>query len=420
MRVRVYDDPATRELRPFTWIRPAARLLFGTERTQDRWTRLLAREGGTCELVTRDLLESIGYGRIGWGRAEASLDDLWVSDCVLPSESLLVTLRELKADHCARRAEHLLAFRVGPKLLRVLDGRATDERAVGARLAEVARTAELATELSDERTVVGLGDLLRHHEPLLEQDLERLLKDREAPSSVGDGEAYRRDRIRLGAGCRVDHGAVLDAREGPIVLDDGCEVHPHTWLRGPFFAGPGTRLMGGKIGSGSSFGLNCRIRGEVESTVVLGLANKAHDGFLGHSYVGEWVNLGALTTTSDLKNNYGEVRLEVQNRTIRTGLKKVGSFLGDHVKTRIGCMLTTGTVVGLGANLFGDPAVCDRWVPDFAWGYGPGSTEYSLDKFLETAEIVMGRREQRLGPADRAILSAAFRESAPARRLRGL
>ena len=141
--------------------------------------------------------------------------------------------------------------------------------------------------------------------------------------------------------------------------------------------------------------------------MLLGYVNKAHDGYIGHALVGRWVNLGALTTNSDLKNNYGTISVWTPDGDVDTGQIKVGCFLGDHVKTGIGTLLNTGTVVGSGSNIFGG-AMPPVAVPPFSWGSGSNLTEYRLDKFLETAERVMARRDVALTPGVRAVLEAAW------------
>src|SRR6185295_4718482 len=134
---------------------------------------------------------------------------------------------------------------------------------------------------------------------------------------------------------------------GPVTIEEGCEVHPFTRIEGPCYVGPKTILLGAKVREGCSFGPMCRIGGEVEESIVHGYSNKYHDGFLGHAYVGEWVNLGALTTNSDLKNDYSEVKVTLDGRTqLSTGSNKVGALIGDHVKTSIGTLLNTGAYVG--------------------------------------------------------------------------
>src|SRR5262249_42609465 len=151
-------------------------------------------------------------------------------------------------------------------------------------------------------------------------------------------------------GAAVEPGVVFDVRHGAVVLEPGVEVRHGTRLEGPVFVGARSRVLGGFI-RGSAFGPECRLHGEIAASVFLGYANESHDGFVGHSVVGHWVNLGALTTTSNLKNTYGPVRLEVAGRRIETERQNLGTLFGDHAKTAIGTMLATGTVVGVGANV---------------------------------------------------------------------
>jgi UDP-N-acetylglucosamine diphosphorylase/glucosamine-1-phosphate N-acetyltransferase len=318
---------------------------------------------------------------------------MWVSDLLLPDADAVQSLRRLHSS--------------GPTLI---GGRPAAKPVLAA-----------ATELDHgcER-LAGLADLVRWHELLLPGDLERILAATAAPKDAGDGHVYRLDRVRLGPGCTIDHGAVLDAREGPVVLGPRCHVFPHTWIRGPFFAAADCRLMGGRIGGGTSLGPVCRVRGEVEATVVLGFGNKAHDGFVGHSYLGEWVNLGALTTTSDLKNNYSPIGLERDGVRERTSLRKLGVFLGDHVKTRIGCLLTCGTIAGVGANLVGEPDLPVRWVPDFSWGAGPRAVVYEIEEFLRTAETVYGRRGVPWRPEEERVLRGVHTATAAVRAAAGV
>lgn len=169
-------------------------------------------------------------------------------------------------------------------------------------------------------------------------------------------------------------------------------------------------MLGGHVGT-SSIGPVCIVRGEVADSVLLGYVNKAHDGYLGHALLGRWVNLGAYTTNSDLKNNYRPVRVWTPEGDVDTGLMKVGCFLGDHVKTGIGTVLNTGTVIGAGSNVFGGlmpPTV----VPPFSWGSGPDLRDHSLDKFLSTAERAMKRRDQELTSGVRRVLQQAWEATA--------
>jgi|DewCreStandDraft_2_1066082.scaffolds.fasta_scaffold00538_11 UDP-N-acetylglucosamine diphosphorylase/glucosamine-1-phosphate N-acetyltransferase len=196
--------------------------------------------------------------------------------------------------------------------------------------------------------------------------------------------------VVLGRDVDLEPPVVLDTRHGPIWLDDGVEVRAFTRVVGPLYAGPGTILLGGPIGP-AALGPVCRVRGEFAESVALGYVNKQHDGHIGHAYLGRWVNLGAGTTNSDLKNTYGPVRLRTARGEVDTGALKLGCFLGDHVRTAIGTLLNTGTIVGAASNLFG-VGMPPKRVPPFAWGFGPAATTMRLDAFLDTARRVMARR----------------------------
>lgn len=208
----------------------------------------------------------------------------------------------------------------------------------------------------------------------------------------------------------IEPGVVIDVTEGPVRLEAGVRIRAFTRLAGPAWIGAGTTLLGGTF-SGVSIGPHSKVRGEVEASVLLGYSNKAHDGFLGHAYAGRWVNLGAMTTNSDLKNNYRPVRLWTPTGERDTDRLKVGCFLGDHVKTAIGTLLNTGTVVGPGANLFGD-AMPPKYVAPFAWG-GTGPARYELARFLDTAATAMARRGIVLSDGMRRVFDALWREAQP-------
>lgn len=206
-------------------------------------------------------------------------------------------------------------------------------------------------------------------------------------------------------GALVEPGVMFDTRKGAVVVEAGAEVRFGTRLEGPLYVGERSRIVGDALRH-TVIGPRCTVRGEVSNSVFLGYANKAHDGFLGHSVVGHWANLGAGTTTSNLKNTYGEVTLVVGDKKIGTGRQFLGSLIGDHAKTAIGTMLATGTVVGAGANVFGRGQV-PKYVPPMAWGIeGERMTE---EGFLGVAGRVMPRREVALTDERRAALQATWR-----------
>ena len=212
--------------------------------------------------------------------------------------------------------------------------------------------------------------------------------------------------LSMSARSDIEPGVVVDTRNGPVRLDDDVRVEGPARLVGPLYLGSGTRIFGGHVAT-SSIGPVCKVRGEVADSVLLGFVNKAHDGHLGHAMLGRWVNLGAGTVNSDLKNNYGTVRVWTPDGDEDTGLIKVGCFMGDHVKTGIGTMLNTGTVVGAGRNVFGG-MMPPNVVPPFAWGVGTDLRDYRFDKFIQAAEASMARRDQILTPGVRRILAQAW------------
>jgi len=249
----------------------------------------------------------------------------------------------------------------------------------------------------------GVADLLPALEPLLREDLRFLVPGGDGiPAGsvvVGDPGLVA---VTEGA---VEPGVVFDTTHGPVVLESGVEVRSGTRLEGPLWIGANARVMGGPIRA-SAIGPRCTVRGEISTSVFLGYANKAHDGFLGHSVIGRWANLGAGTITSNLKNTYGPIRLEVAGTAIETGQVNVGALIGDHAKTAIGTLLSTGTVVGTGASVF-DAVRPPRYVPPFAWG-GDGDARMTRDGFLRVAGRVLPRRDVVVDEATRALLGRVY------------
>jgi len=249
----------------------------------------------------------------------------------------------------------------------------------------------------------GVYDLIPALEHLLREDLLGLL---------GESDALPRATTVIGDPAwvavheaAVEPGVVFDTTAGPVVLESGVEVKASARLEGPLWVGANTRVVGGPI-RGSAIGPWCVVRGELAATVFLGYANKSHDGFVGHSVLGRWVNLGAGTITSNLKNTYGPVRLGVAGAKLETGHMFLGSLIGDHAKTAIGTLLGTGTVVGAGASLF-EGVRAPKYVPPFSWG-GTGSERMTREGFLAIVERVLPRRNVAVDDATRADLGRMY------------
>ncbi len=209
----------------------------------------------------------------------------------------------------------------------------------------------------------------------------------------------------------IEEGAVIepfvffDTTSGPILVRAEARICAFTRLTGPCYIGNSATILGESVAN-CSIGHLSKIRGEIHSTIVLGYSNKGHSGFVGHSYLGRWVNLGAGTTTSNLKNTYGNVQLWTPNGLKNTGEQFLGTLFGDHAKTGIGTMLNTGTVLSIGANVYGGQ-MPPKYVPPFAWGEGEPYGKFEITKFIEVARKVMKRRGVEMTDGEATVYRAS-------------
>jgi UDP-N-acetylglucosamine diphosphorylase / glucose-1-phosphate thymidylyltransferase / UDP-N-acetylgalactosamine diphosphorylase / glucosamine-1-phosphate N-acetyltransferase / galactosamine-1-phosphate N-acetyltransferase len=220
------------------------------------------------------------------------------------------------------------------------------------------------------------------------------------------------DRLAIHETARIDPYTVFDTTNGPITLGPNVWVQPFTRIEGPCWIGAHTQLFRANIRGCVSVGPNCRIGGEVEDSIVHGFSNKYHEGFLGHAYIGEWVNLGAITSNSDLRNDYGEVHVPLRGDPVPTGQAKVGCFVGDHTRTGMGSMLNTGTAIGVMCNVLPAGILLPKHVPSFAAvSYGRVAAGFPLHKLFETARTVMGRRGQVFGEALKQMYTVLYEQT---------
>ncbi|CAN5771520.1 putative sugar nucleotidyl transferase [soil metagenome] len=263
----------------------------------------------------------------------------------------------------------------------------------------------------DGRTLRQVWDLVASNPEQIRLDHDAARVRDGIADAVHDGGfdaiGHRAGMLRLGARVVIEPNVVFDFSHGPIWLDDDVTVRAFTRLTGPAYVGPRSTLLGGPYDA-VSIGPVCKVHGELEESVILGYSNKAHNGFLGHAYLGRWVNLGAMTTNSDLKNNYGTIRMWTPGGDVDTGLMKLGCLLGDHAKTGIGALLNTCTVIGAGSNLFG-AAMPPKYVPPFSWGSGDDLVAYDADRFIGVARTVMQRRDLDLDENIECVLREAWR-----------
>ncbi len=235
-------------------------------------------------------------------------------------------------------------------------------------------------------------DLVQNNPVALEQDERFWRTHREAIEVAGPSCVGPRERLLVDPAARIEPLVLIDTTKGPVMVDHGAVVEAFSRLEGPCYIGPGTHILAGRV-KGASFGPHCRIGGEVEASIVHGFSNKAHDGFLGHSYLGEWVNLGAGTHTSDLRNDYGKVTVTIAGQRVQTGLLKVGSFIGDHTKTSISCLFNTGSVAGPFGMLVTGGSLLLRNLPAFClYSEGRLRERTDLGAMFATAAAMMARR----------------------------
>ncbi len=399
----LFEDSGWRSLRPLTDVLPVPALAFGASTLGERLARAAGVE--TFAIAGRSDVVAAWSARAGTPPPPAFTagDALAVLGAALPGAWL---------DEIARAPEGTRgAWWSGGRLLaaRLPATELAPLRERGEEIAERLGALPLARHDVAARVIERPWQLVEWNPEALKADL--------AKSADVAGEVHPAavllspERISIARSARVDPLAVLDAREGPIAIGAGALIRPHSLVVGPCAIGAGTQILGGVV-AGSTIGPECRLAGEIEGSIWQGLANKRHHGFVGHSVIGEWVNLGALTTTSDLKNNYGPVRVWIDGREIDSGNPKVGAIVGAHVKTGIGTLLPTGATVGTGANLFGGGRFAPKPVASFAWWDGDRTIVHDLEKFLATARIAAGRRSRSLGERDETLLRALFAATA--------
>lgn len=263
-------------------------------------------------------------------------------------------------------------------------------------------------------------DLIHHNAAQLERDFH-LRPAAAPPSDPGPQVALQGDRrlMHIDPRAMLDPFVVIDARGGPVWIEADVRLLPFTRVEGPCFIGAGTQLFRAHVRAGTSLGPVCRIGGELEESIFHGFSNKYHDGFLGHSYVGEWVNLGALSTSSDLKNDYSAVKVPLAGVPIDSGSPKVGSFLGDHAKAALCSLFNTGSSIGVMTMLLPGGELLPKHIPSFTrlWHGRLEELPQGIEPSLAVARIAMNRRGRTLTPAMERLLREVYRQTAAERAL---
>lgn len=420
-----FEDEQVEKFYPLSLSHTPAEFLCGILSLGDKWTARLDHD--EFRLIVRDYLALYLAENLQRKVNDFDLGDfdeaLFINPGFVATDELTELITEQAEDQ---------VLRAGGKL--VLLRKTIDEQAA-AQIRELGKDTSPAAVLRVLNTLAEkvtaheamarrldyLWDLVHANSKEIEYDFQLLIPDLNFSDIYQNAEIdedcliYNEDDVYIGRDTRIDGQVVIDARSGPVYIGESVIISPHTRVEGPAYIGDFCQLVGGKVRTGCSFGPHCRVGGEVEESVFLGYSNKYHEGFIGHAYVGEWVNFGALTTNSDLKNNYGEIKVELPPGLLKTGQNKVGSFVGDHTKTGIGTLLTTGMVLGYSANLFGGGLAGGRFLPSFMWGGKDGFVDYAVEKAIETAQVVKSRRGREFTTADGELFRKIFAMTAAQR-----
>ncbi len=395
MRICLYEDRDTAELYPLTLTRPASELLCGLTTLAQKQVRYFGAEviGHFCRPALADVLRAHSPG-------EPVNDAAWLR----AAPTVLVNARWL-APHepliSARDLFHTAPFvgiANGEVAFAVLDSRRLHALAAG-NVDNLAR--EWARTLPRHEvggTVIGHAwDLIAHNGEELTRDFEQTCDPTEAGyHPVGLALIGPADRLFIHPTARVDPLVVADTTRGPVVIGEEAVVTAFTRLEGPCGIGAHSHLFSARIKAGTTIGPHCRVGGEIECSIMLGYSNKAHDGYLGHSYLGEWVNLAAGTITGNLRCDYRPVSMNIRGEEIATGQTKLGSIIGDHAKTGLGVLLDCGTTLGVFAQVLPTGRLAPRAVPAFHRVGPAGLKEMDTDRAMKAADAAMHRRGREL------------------------
>jgi UDP-N-acetylglucosamine diphosphorylase/glucosamine-1-phosphate N-acetyltransferase len=390
-----FDDVRARQFEPFALTRPGCELRVGTSLIRKRWERATGLE--SAGFISSPHLADFEEGKAPpslSSKAEIPAGSIIVNTrCVIPLDLNLERFDLLMCDGAACAVKLARAFPVSQFADGTIDIGSIQTTLGGQRIK--------GRWISEVWDFIGtLADQLMEDIPLRAKSLEATAKTKAA--KVGDYGIF------LEEGAMIGPQVVLDATAGPILVRRGTVVAPFTHLVGPISIGRDSNIRGDRL-EASSIGDHCKVRGELSNSIFVGHSNKGHAGFVGHSYLGRWVNLGALTTTSNMKNTYGPVQLWTPSGVRSTGQQFLGTLFGDHAKTGIGTMLSTGTVIGAGASVFGANTP-PKVVPPFSWGDRAPYDTYDVTKFLAVAERVMSRRQVELGERARKQLAEAHKK----------
>ena len=391
MTIILFDHEDIRSnLLPLTFTRPISQLRCGILTVKEKWEKYLNQE---ILILSPGSIGKFFNSKIPKG------PKLYINSAILPDKDIVDLILGIEDTEGIQDDKILLAYRS----TEVLDTETLSKKDIF----------QFSDYYGKVDIILNTWDIFKQNAAQIKSDFALITKDRES-AGINDKytAVYNEDQIFVEPGASIK-AAVLNAENGPIYIGKNSHVEEGAIIRGSFALCEGAYVnTGAKIRGDSTVGPFSKVGGEISNSVILGFSNKGHDGFLGNSVIGEWCNLGADTNTSNLKNNYTEVKVwnYQKKRFVKTGEQFCGLIMGDHSKCGINTMFNTGTVVGVGANIFGAgfPA---NFIPSFFWGGPQSKATFGIDKMIETAEIVMARRNKTLSEDEKDILQMVFRES---------
>ena len=396
--IYILEDFRLEDLYPLTYTRPAALLRCGAETLLERMLRHLPRPPSgiivrdTIKAKMREVLRIPVNPRLDMTRSTVFINARWL---------MTHPFEYPPEDTAGMTGEDFAWVHLSPAKLAELDLK----RMVRSRVLEKLITT-IDAGLVDAVMIRYPWNILGNQHDILLDDFQRRGAAKLSEPMAG-AHLIKPEDMYIGPDVQIFPGVVLDARNGPIILDRGAIIRANSVVTGPVYIGQECVIRtGADIREDCAFGPGCRVGGEIINCTFQEYSNKQHDGFLGQTFVGAWVNLGAGTTTSNLKNTYGIVRVPISGKERITGLQFMGSVIGDHAKLGIGTMLSTGTVVGFASHILTSRP--PKFVPSFAWVTDQGIEHLDYEKALEIARIVMERRNQKLTDADQEIFHRIF------------
>jgi len=385
MNTILFDDSRWESLLPLTFTKPVSYLRTGILTFKERWEKSLKHK---VSCLSKDYLAE---------KFPVCTEDvnLLINSGVFPESGLMKEIKKLRIN------EVLISDNV--VLAAVLEKR---------DILKLSRSNLDGLTIKNTSPVLQIRntwDLFKINGDAIKFDYKLLTRARKSEKISKTNRLVNAKNIFIEKGAKVEF-AVINAEAGPVYIGKEAEIMEGSLIRGPFaLCEHAVVKMGAKIYGPTTIGPHSKVGGEINNSVISAYSNKAHDGFLGNSVLGEWCNLGADTNNSNLKNNYAEVKLwsYESERFEKTGLQFCGLIMGDHSKCGINTMFNTGTVVGICSNLFGD-GFMRNFIPSFSWGGASGFTVFTLPKVFEVASIVMARREINLDEADKKIIAQVF------------